>query len=501
MINLDASDLFKVTLKVTLLLLAGRTTIPLLLRYFRSTLCHDVPTVGSSNALLSFLGVFRFWHDAVGMIQDGNAKYPGRAFQLPHPDRWIVYVTDPELIREISSMSTSFVSLMGASDYLFQVQYTGLYQDQQVVNLIRTRITRTLPTLVPKMCETAAEFLRETIPDTGNGWATLPALDVMSECASRITARMFVGSTPAHDKEYTRLCIQWVLGIVKTSILLNSAPNFTRRTLNWLFNPLPRILDQATKNLTSFINQRVSSLHEKSEEEESNETLLDGLLRLNNDRPLDTSLITKKLLSGSFAAIHTTSNILTFAILYLASRPEYIPWLREEVSTCVRNGQWTKSSIESMVRLESFLQESMRLSSVSAVSVLRRTVQPLTLSDGSYIPEGTILLASSLPAHRDPSKYPNPDAFDGRRFHTEEDSLTSPSLAYFPFGFGPHTCPGRFIASSILKTVMAQIVLHYDVKLDRPARPADCWVGIMSFPDPSSKVLFRRIRDEHSDWL
>jgi hypothetical protein len=50
---------------------------------------------------------------------------------------------------------------------LFQVQLTGIYQDQQVTNLIRSRLTRGLGnTLVPAMSATASDFINMSLQDS-----------------------------------------------------------------------------------------------------------------------------------------------------------------------------------------------------------------------------------------------------------------------------------------------------------------------------------------------
>ena len=76
--------------------------------------------------------------------------------------------------------------------------------------------------------------------------------------------------------------------------------------------------------------------------------------------------------------------------------------------------------------------------------IIRKTVQPITLSDGSHIQEGILLLASPLPTHFDESIYANAESFEPLRFHQLGDKkpqefLVSPSLDYFPFGYGPHS--------------------------------------------------------------
>ena len=55
--------------------------------------------------------------------------------------------------------------------------------------------------------------------------------------------------------------------------------------------------------------------------------------------------------------------------------------------------------------------------------------------------------------------------------------------------------PGRFFAANELKTMMAHLVLHYDVKFAHEGqRPPNVRFGPADLPSHSAKVLFRRRR-------
>ena len=59
--------------------------------------------------------------------------------------------------------------------------------------------------------------------------------------------------------------------------------------------------------------------------------------------------------------------------------------------------------------------------------------------------------------------------------------------------------PGRFFAANELKTMMAYIVLNYDVKFaEEGKRPANIRFGLADLPSHTAKVLFRRRRPHGS---
>jgi hypothetical protein len=52
--------------------------------------------------------------------------------------------------------------------------------------------------------------------------------------------------------------------------------------------------------------------------------------------------------------------------------------------------------------------------------------------------------------------------------------------------------PGRFYAVNELKTMLAHLLVNYDVKMANGARPANKRIGQEMTPDTTAEVLFRR---------
>ena len=95
---------------------------------------------------------------------------------------------------------------------------------------------------------------------------------------------------------------------------------------------------------------------------------------------------------------------------------------------------------------ESFVAPRALLIHAHPVSVMRKTKQDLTLSDGTFIPAGTLVAGASTATHRDERNYENPEVFDPLRFadmRSEEGAsikhqFVSTSPEYVPFGHGKH---------------------------------------------------------------
>ena len=62
-------------------------------------------------------------------------------------------------------------------------------------------------------------------------------------------------------------------------------------------------------------------------------------------------------------------------------------------------------------------------------------------------------------------------------------------LMYVAFGFSP----GRFFAVTELKSMLAHVILNYDVKLENGGpRPANMFIESSVVPDRNGRVMFRK---------
>lgn len=85
--------------------------------------------------------------------------------------------------------------------------------------------------------------------------------------------------------------------------------------------------------------------------------------------PKSDAMIAELCLVVGFGALHASSMTLTNVIFDLATRPEYMPILREEYEQVLRENQATNgneaSLLNNLIKLDSFMKESQRLNPVA----------------------------------------------------------------------------------------------------------------------------------------
>ncbi|KAL8800503.1 MAG: hypothetical protein Q9182_005139 [Xanthomendoza sp. 2 TL-2023] len=169
-----------------------------------------------------------------------------------------------------------------------------------------------------------------------------------------------------------------------------------------------------------------------------------------------------------FAAHTSTVASISWTILELLKSPDRLASLRHDLNQV--------SDHRSSPYLQACLKETAR--QYSGISMFRHARQP-TLCPGTEtpIPTGAVISISSYLTHRDPSIYPDPDAWIPERWLQEPDLAkrlnAGDRLAFIPFGAGAHRCPGEKMAGLIGAAVVGSLVQEYDVAWGTKSKQAD----------------------------
>jgi cytochrome P450 len=80
-----------------------------------------------------------------------------------------------------------------------------------------------------------------------------------------------------------------------------------------------------------------------------------------------------------------------------------------------------------------------------------------------FVPKGTVVATNAFTTARDPSLFPDPDAFKPERWFKPTAAMKKNNN---PFSIGPRNCIGKHLAEVQLSLTLARIYQLYDVSAD-----------------------------------
>ncbi|XP_071455272.1 methyl farnesoate epoxidase-like [Hetaerina americana] len=208
-----------------------------------------------------------------------------------------------------------------------------------------------------------------------------------------------------------------------------------------------------------------------------------GLHNAFNDLQLKV-LCTELFMAGT----DTTTNVLSFALLYLILYPEAQKKMQEEIDQVV--GKDRLPSLDDRGRftyVEAAIQEVLRLSSVSPSAFPHSavTTDKYINFKGYHIPKGSVLLIDLYGVHHDPKIWKHPEMFIPERF-LQMGEKNNQNASIFPFSTGKRGCPGETLARNNIFLFLTAILQRYTLKVPegqpQPSQEPDGFT--LLFPKP-----------------
>ncbi|KAL3450549.1 cytochrome P450 [Aspergillus insuetus] len=424
-------------------------------------------------------------------------------------------VVSPKFLPELIKLPPSVLSFEEAHKESFEQKYTNSPPPKffdLTPHIIKADLGPALSRLNPSMTAKADAAVLEEIGQCAAGWTPVKIYPKMLRIIAIVSGSVFIGPELCHDERYLDAAVNYTAELGQAVIDVKSVNFWLKRFLARRLGSvaaLRRREEDFLNFITPIVQQRIEA-HAKG-----GELPPDMLTWLVNKAARDGINGTREIsliqLGLFFVASHTTGITLTNIFYDLAAHPESIAELRAEIravqSEC-ENGVLTHAALQRLKRLDSFMKESLRMHPLTFATFERRVLREFTLSDGTYIPPGTILEIPNHAISRDPEVFEDPETFKPWRFLAEmrnggpgagaekdgRQQFVSVSQTLGSFGYGRHACPGRFFAAVELKMILARAILTYDMRLkDGVGRPRNLEFGLTSAPDPEGVVVFKRV--------
>ncbi|PSR87239.1 ent-kaurene oxidase [Coniella lustricola] len=481
---------------------------------FKQDPLSKIPFIGAevgdeSKRLTAFL------QDAKAMYAQGYKKFKQGMFRLTTTRESPMVVLSPRFLNELKDLPDDVLSFSGAIDEIMHPAFTNVKSDRQIIpHIVKRDLTPGLNRLNPVVAEEVDLAFQEEIPQTTE-WTSVPLNKHLLRIVSKVSGRIFVGPELCRTDEYVDISINYTLEVNNATQAI-SAMKPSERAAKGEDLPEVKALKAREKRAQEFIRPLVEARKKAIKNDpdfQKPDDILQWLLDDGQAKYGEQAVqeLTEVQLGLTFAAIHTTTISTTNAFYTLATMPELISELREEVRSVLNEyGTFTTNALQRMKKLDSFLKESMRVHPLGWSSFLRKVLKPFVLSNGQVIPAGCIIEVPSYNHMHDPEVIENPEQFDALRWYRRREAqelegshkgsaaatnqLVSVSSVALNFGYGRHACPGRFFAANEIKMIVGRAVLDYDFKLPdgETQRYKNFELAGACIPDPTKNLMFKR---------
>ncbi|KAF1981076.1 cytochrome P450 [Aulographum hederae CBS 113979] len=412
---------------------------------------------------------------------------------------------------ELKSMKD--LSLAGFTEREFFPRYPGFEGtaasvDSTIVqDVVRIKLTQSLNLVTKDLCEETDLAVTETFGESRD-WKTTVFAQTCPIMVARLSTRVFLGPEFARNEKWLKIATDYTVSLIVCSRLMKLIPAPLRPILHWVLPPNYYLRKQASTARKMIDAERIKRKAEREKAAAAGKKpgkIIDSLawmeeLHATRGGKFDFA---GGQLGMTFAAIHTTSDMLVKCLYNMCERPEYFGLLREEMVACLKKYGWKKTTLFEMKLLDSFMKETQRLTPASFTAMNRVATADVTLSDGTVLPKNSPIKVM-MDRHFSPTIYPSPDVFDGHRFFNlrlqpgQENAwqFVTTSEEHIGFGHGQHACPGRFFASNEIKIALIYLLLKYEWRFPEGRRPKNLELGLELVGDQSMPLEYKRRNEE-----
>ncbi|XP_078321122.1 cytochrome P450 20A1-like [Crassostrea virginica] len=223
-------------------------------------------------------------------------------------------------------------------------------------------------------------------------------------------------------------------------------------------SPRIKAFEEARKKLNSLVNKVLSS-RKKLRKNTDDNLLVDVLI----DNVEDKDQIFCDSLTFIVGGFHTTGNLLTWALYFLATHQDVQEKVYKEIKQVLGQDDVEPSTARDLVYLHQVIDETLRCAVVAPWAARYQDFD--SELGGHRIPKNTPVIHALGVSLQNEKYFPNPNKFDPDRF-SPENSKSRPSFAFQPFGFaGKRVCPGQKFAYAEAVVALVTILRKFKLKM------------------------------------
>jgi cytochrome P450 len=369
----------------------------------------------------------------------------------------IVFINDPELIREVLiTQHTNFVKER-TQDRMKILVGEGLITSSGEYHLRQRRLAQ--PAFHRARIDAYAETMVERAIRVRDSWHAGETRDIaleMMHLALSIVGKTLFDSDVESEVEEIAAEVNAVMRLYNFLVALPRLERF-------LALPIPGLLRfrRARARLDATVFRMIEE-HRAGNRDRGD--LLSMLLaaRYDDGSAMSDQQLRDEVMTIFLAGYETTANALTWTWYLLSQNPVAEQRMYEEIDEVLGERAATIADVPRLKYTRMVAAESMRLYP-PAWAMGRRAIRDFPLGD-YYLPARTSVFMSQYIMHRNSKYFPDPLRFEPERFSAEAESCR-PRFAYFPFGGGARQCIGESFAWMELALVLATIAQRWKLRL------------------------------------
>ncbi|KAK4174301.1 cytochrome P450 [Triangularia setosa] len=448
---------------------------------------------------------YRFLLNGWAVTRAGWDQYGDRIFTIARPDSTIT-VVPPQYLDELQNLPDTKLNGIQALAEDMGDQYSGisiLKGTHLTFNVVRNKLTPRMGAIIPPLMEELEHAMKAELP-ASKEWVAVDLGMIFTRIISRLTTRVWVGKELSRNNTWHTDNIWTTENIFITALLLRFVPPVLHPVLGACL-PTRRRIREGIRKVQSYLVPLIEERRRRQAQHgaalEPEEDVLQWLMDGASEEESPAENLAERYVYSVIGSLYTVSGALTDCLFDLAEHPEYVEPLRQELRQTLAEsrGQWERGTASKLLKMDSFMKESLRTNAPSPFSQKRIVKEELTLSDGAKLPSGAYICMIDQSAIGR-----GPDKFDGFRYaglrqdpgFMTKYQYTSTDRDHLTFGHGRLACPGRFVASLEMKMVLAAMLERYEISFhvsgQGGVRPKKIQVLELAFHNPATRVYLRQ---------
>ncbi|KAI9148288.1 cytochrome p450 monooxygenase [Paramyrothecium foliicola] len=455
---------------------------------------------------------FQWIENGINLMNESRKKFRGKPYRaLTEVGETIIL--PPELANSVkAASSTASLNFRAAAIELFHPYLPAFKpfdmaqsKSEILQKVVRKQLTQHLNGVTAPLSSECTHAIGLRLGNSSE-WSETPAKELVLDIVARISSRVFLGEELCRNEEWLKITKAYTINSFSAAFKLSVVPLIVRPLLCFI-DPDYRSANKAVTDARRLVGDLVSRRREMIAAAQvggyEKPQFDDAISWAESECGGETYDAACFQLMLSFAAIHTTTNLLSQTLLLLSERPELVEPLRQEMIAVLQVNGWKKTALYNMRLLDSAIKEAQRTIPPNMASLRRLAIKDVQLTEDILIRKGerTILDSYSM---IDPEIHSNPETYDIYRFHRirqqpgndNKFQLVATSAEHPAFGHGPFACPGRFFAANEIKIALCHLLLKYDWKLAPGTTVKPLKRGTAQGPSPTAKIMFRRRKEE-----